>query len=256
MKRSASSLLLIVACARSPDAVDPTDTPAAIERFSVSGKILGLRGQPIQDVFVTVSTEYCIPDRTGSDGSFSVGEVDQGPKRLITYGETASNGLFASVSVAFEAEGDLAFDTPIHTPELTEIYPLDPRASTPQVIESSQGLLLTIAKSSLSLAPFAPEELQLARVPWLDAPVVMPAGVELIDLFVLHPIQSTLNPPAAVTFPATTLDVDTAVVFYSLNYDTGQMDIVARGAIDSLGRPATHPGEGLPELTWVGVALE
>ena len=92
---------LLLACT-APDAPPTTEEPVLPEweRFDVAGTVLDLEGEPVFDMFVTVSTDFCIPDRTAADGAFSVGQVDPGPQRLITYGETAFNGLFASTSMA------------------------------------------------------------------------------------------------------------------------------------------------------------
>ena len=214
-------------------------------------------GQPVVDVFVTVSTEFCIPDRTGADGAFSVSEVDPGEKRLITYGETASNGLFASVVFAFEADAAMTFEAPVRTPKMTEAWPLDPSSSDVQEITTDDGLTLTLPPGALTLAPFAPAELQVARVPISEAPPFVPDGFALTDLFALGPIQSTFDPPAPVAFPPDSdLAPGSPVVFHSLDYDTGLLVPVATGTVDEAHRPMTDPGQGLPELTWVGVSLE
>ncbi len=259
MRASSAVTVLVLGCA-APGTADPAaDSGAgpAPDRFSVSGKVLALDDQPVVDVFVTVSTEFCIPDRTDEAGTFSVGEVDPGDKRLITYGETATNGLFASVVVAFEAEAAMVFDAPIHTPELAEAWPVDPAAADEQVVTTDDGLQLTVTPGALTLAPFAPSEVQVARVPVGTSPPFVPEGLELVDLFALGPIQSTLDPPARVAFPGDTgLPVGAPVVFHSLDYATGKLSVVAHGTVDAAARPVTNEGEGIPELTWVGVSLE
>ena len=234
-----------------------SDTSLPSDRFSVSGTVLDLDLQPIEDVFVTVSTEYCIPGRTTEAGHFEVSEVSPGDKRLITYGETASNGLFASLVFAFEADDTMTLTEPVLTPKLSELHPLDPDSPEDQVIETEDGLTLTLGAGSLTLAPFAPAEVQVARVPVEQAPAFTPEGVTLLDLFVLHPILSTLDPPAPVSFPADSgLAPGERVIFHSLDYDLGQLVPVATGTVDAEGRPTTSDGEGLLELTWVGISLE
>lgn len=257
---SSGTLLALVACS-GPAPVDTGspdgETQTEDGRFTVSGVVVDLDGDPVVDVFVTVSTEFCIPDRTDEGGAFTVGEVDPGDKRLITYGETAGNGLFASVVFAFEADDALTFDTPVRTPALAEAWPLDPSAAADQVVTTDDGLTLTVLAGSLTLAPFAPAEVQVARVPVGQAPPFVPQGVELVDLFVLHPIQSTFDPPAPVAFPAdTALPPGAGVRFHALDYETGLLVPVASGVVDADGRPVTDDGAGIPELTWVGVSLE
>ncbi|RME27908.1 MAG: carboxypeptidase regulatory-like domain-containing protein [Deltaproteobacteria bacterium] len=233
------------------------DSGLEAPRFTVSGQVLDVDGGPVVDVFVTVSTEFCIPDRTDAEGRFQVADVDPGEKRLITYGETAGNGLFASVVVRFEADAAWTLDAPLTTPALTQRWPIDPASPDDQHFTSAEGFEIDIPAGSLTLAPFAPAELQLAREPLPLAPDFVPAGFELVDLFVLHPIQSTLDPPAPVRFPADTgLAPGTPVRFLALDYDTGMLTPVATGTVDDDGTAATAPGQGIPELTWIGLALE
>lgn len=257
---SSGTLLPLVACT-GPASVDTggpdDDGGSGHGRFIISGIVVDLDGDPVVDVFVTVSTEFCTPDRTDEAGAFAVGEVDPGDKRLITYGETASNGLFASVVFPFEADEALHLEAPIRTPALVETWPVDPSAAEDQVVMTADGLALTIPAGALTLAPFAPAEVQVARVPVELAPPFIPEGVDLLDLFVLHPIQSTFDPPAPVAFPAdTALPPGAAVRFHALDYDTGLLVPVASGTVDADGRPVTDDGAGIPELTWVGVSLE
>ncbi len=258
--RWASSLILLAACTSgSPDETGDTDTSAseAPARFEVSGQVVDLLGVPVVEVFVTVSTEFCIPDRTDDAGGFTVGEVDPGDKRLITYGETAANGLFASVVFAFSTDANTTFDQPIPAPSLDERWPIDPDAPAAQQITNADGLELTIEAGSLTLAPFVLDEVQVARVPIEQAPPFVPDGVTLVDLFALHPIQSTFDPPASVAFPGDTgLAPGTAVTFHSLDYELGLLVPVATGTVDADGRPVTDAGQGLPELTWVGVSTK
>jgi hypothetical protein len=222
----------------------------------VGGVIIDLDGEPVIDVFVTVSTEFCIPDRTDESGAFEVREVVAGPKRLITYGETATSSLVASVSFAFEAEAAHVFGAPIQLPRLDESWELDEEASDEQVITTSEGLTLTIPVGALDLAPFAPSELQVARMLLEAAPGFGPEGAALVDLFVLHPILSTLEPPAPVAFPNDTgLAIGTRVRIHALDYALGRLVPVATGEVGEDGRPRTDDGQGIPELTWIGLSV-
>jgi hypothetical protein len=250
-------LLACVEPDAAPRAEAHTDTDVPEDGFSVVGQVVDLERNPVVDLFVTVSTEFCIPDRTDGEGGFEVGSVTDGPKRLITYGETASNGLFASVVFDFDAAGEVRLADPVVVPALVERYPVDPDSLEEQSIESEDGLELKMAPGALELAPFAPDEVQIARVPIEDAPPFVPDGVTLADLFVLHPIRSTLDPPASVVFPEVSgASPGAAVVFFALDYETGQLRAVATGSVNDQNRPATHEGEGIPELTWIGIALE
>ena len=73
-----------------------------------------------------------------------------------------------------------------------------------------------------------------------------------VDLFVLHPILSTIDPPATARFPAGALPPGTPVTFHALDYESGLLVEVGAGTVDSTGRPQIETG-GIPELTWVGV---
>jgi hypothetical protein len=97
----------------------------------------------------------------------------------------------------------------------------------------------------------------VARVPVAMAPSFVPEGVELLDLHVLHPIRSRFEPPAAIEFPPNPeLAPGTAVIFHGLDYDTGLLTPVASGTVNADGAPVTDPGQGIPELTWIGVSLK
>lgn len=255
-----SMVLLLGACAGSSpsdDSGDAGDTGTHAERFAIGGRVSDLAGEPVVGAFITVSTEFCIPDQTDITGTFEVTEVSPGAKRLITYGETASNGLFASVVFAFEADETTVLEDPVLAPALTEVHAVDPSATADQVIETADGLFLTIPVGSLTVAPFAPDEVQVARVPVEQAPPFVPDDLDILELFVLHPIRSTFDPPAPVAFPANTnLDPGTAVTFHSLNYETGELVPVASGTVGADGRPATDDGQGLVELTWIALSQE
>ena len=247
---------LLLACAGGPGdsgvAWDSEDT--GLEGFEVSGQVVDLDGDAVVNVFVTVSTEFCIPDRTDDDGAFTVGAVSPGPKRLITYGETADNGLFASVAFAFDAEQAMVLAEPVVTPELTERIPLS--LDEDQLIETTEGFWLEVAAGSLEVAPFMPEELQLARVPVEQAPPFA-SSLEVVDLVVLHPIQSFFSEPAPMAFPADLgLPEGTSVTFHRLKYETGALEPVATGHVDVDGHPRTDEGQGIDELTWIALTVE
>jgi hypothetical protein len=255
---SCAWLAALAACAAPGDKGDRSADTAgdAPTSFSVTGSITDLGGQPIIDLFVTVSTAYCIPDRTDDSGAFEVREVRTGSKRLVTYGDTASNGLVASVSFSFDADEAIDFGSPIALPRLEETWPLSEQADEEQIVTTSDGLTLTIPAGALDIAPFAPAELQVARVPVQSAPDFVPDGIDLFDLFALHPLLSTLSPPASVMFPNDTdLPPGTRVQFHALDYEAGVLTPVASGTIDESGHPTTDAGQGIPELTWVGVSL-
>lgn len=248
----AAMLLLAAGCAAGGGPAPSEPPESESNRFRVEGTLLDLDGASIEDAFVTVSTDFCIPDRTNATGSFEVGEVDPGPKRLITYGETAANGLFASVAFAFDADAHHVFDLPIRLPKLTEVHPVDPTVD--QIIHTADGLSLTLIADTLTLAPFAPLEVQVARVPVDASPPIVPDEVALVDLFVVHPILSTIEPPAPIVFPVSDLPAGTEVTFHALDYDLGTLMPVASGVVDDQGRPTSLPGEGIPELTWIGLS--
>jgi hypothetical protein len=223
----------------------------------VQGVITDLDGNPVIDVFVTVSQEFCIPDRTDEQGNFEIQKITTGSKKLITYGETASNGLFASVSFEFNIQTDHIFENTINLPKFEETYSLNEDNIEEYTITTNDDLNITILPNALQLAPFAPSELQIARVPVNKAPSFIPDNIQLIDLFVLHPILSTLDPPSPISFPKDTeLPIGTEVNFYGLDYELGKLVPVASGVVDENGYPKTNDGQGIPELTWIGLSIK
>lgn len=228
----------------------------ALGTSTLRGRLIDLRGEPVAGVLVTASDDYCVPARSAEDGSFAVRRVREGEQRLITYGETSPRGRYASLVLPVTVEGDTTLREAIRLPELGESHPLDPDAAEAQTIVSADGLELDILPGSLTLAPFFEPELRVARVPLAHAPPFVPAGVELHDLFVLHPIRSSFDPPAPLRFPPDPrLRPGAAVSVYALDYETGSLARVARGVVDDAGAPTTNPGQGLRELTWIAVEI-
>lgn len=226
------------------------------DTFSVHGTIHDQYNQPITNLFVTASSEFCIPDQTDEQGVFEIRNVEEGEKRLIIYGDTTPDGLVASVSFTFEVENNHVFEAPIKMPRFEEIYLLNEDNSDEYTIATNDGLEIIIAPSALNLAPFSPSELQVARVPIAQSPPFIPEDVELVDLFVLHPILSTLDPPSVISFPNDTeLPIDSTVKFYALDYELGKLAPVATGFVDENGHPKTNDGQGIPELTWIGLSI-
>lgn len=222
----------------------------------VSGRVTSLEGVPVTDLFVSVSDEYCVPGRTSHSGEFLVEQVNDGPQRLITYGETATNGDYASVVFPVVVGGDTALAETLLVPSLTEKHPINLDSSQLQTVVSTEGLELDIEPGALTLAPFFEPEVLVARVLVEDAPPFVPEGVDLVDLHVLHPIRSTFEPPARLRLPANpALPPGSSVKFHSLDYDTGQLVEVASGTVGDDGIAATDEGQGIPELTWIGVSL-
>lgn len=240
----------------------PTDNASASTKSeplgtsTLRGRLLDLQGRPVVGVLVTASDEFCVPGRTDGDGRFLVEGLRDGPVRLVTYGETGGGERYASVVVAVEILGDTQLGAPVRVPKLTERHPIDPSADTEQVVRASDGFELTIAPGSLSLAPFFAPEILIAAVPLDRAPTIVPAGVEIVDLHVLHPIGSTLEPPAPVRVPGVGLADGTRITFHALDYQTGLLAPVASGSVDPGGVARTSPGQGIPELTWIAISVD
>ena len=254
---TAGTLLIGGGCEGGAEEETKGATELEVESYTVSGRAENLEEKAPIGMLVTVSGEYCVPDDTDAAGAFFVEGVERGDKRLISYGETASNGLFASVALPISVTQDLELDFTVLSPALSERYPVDTSGQEPIKVESLDGLLLEFQADSLTIAPFMPAEIQVARIPLEKTPAFVPEGVSLDGLFVLHPIRSTFDTAATLAFPPLdNVEAGTSLVFYTLDYDTGWLKEVASGTIDTDGRPRTNPGEGIFELTWVGIALE
>lgn len=252
--RAAGSALLALAACAGP-ATGPDRGDSGSEGWTVSGMVADLDGTPVPDLYVTASDSFCVPDVTDADGAFSVANVGAGEKRLITYGSTAPGGPWGSVVLPLEIRADVTLSEPVLAPSLPESIPLDTDAD--QAIETADRLRIDVEAGSLTLAPFAAAELRVRRVPVTMAPAFVPEGVALIDLFVLDPIRSTLDPPAPVAFPPDLGLVEgQAVRVHALDYATGWLVPVATGEVGADGRASTADGQGIPELTWIALSLE
>lgn len=259
MSRAASSALVALAACAVSQTEDSSGRrgDTAAETWTISGSVADLDGTPVPDLYVTASDAFCVPDTTDDAGAFDVGNVGAGKKRLITYGNTAPGGPWGSIVLAIDVSSDLAVDGPVLAPSLPEAIPLDASAGEAQVIETADGLGLFIEAGSLVFAPFAEAELRVRRVPVAQAPAFVPEGLVLVDLFVLDPILSTLEPPARVSFPPDLgLAEGQAVAVHALDYDTGWLVPVATGVVDASGRATSAEGQGIPELTWIALSVE
>ena len=228
---------------------------ASADEGTVSGIVLDAEGAPVVGLVVTVSGEFCIPDETDAAGAFTVTGVGAGPRRLVTYGETADAGRVASLAFAFAAGGEVVFDEPIHDPFLVEAGELDGAAP----LVTPGGLEWTVEPGAFDPPPFGDATLWEARLDPALAPPFVPDGVRLLDLFALEPAGGAFDPPAAVRFPPVEgAAPGDAVRFYVLDLDAGTLVEAAEGRVDEAGRPATSPadGGGISTLGWLAVAAE
>jgi len=224
---------------------------------SARGSVVDLAGNPVVNIYVTVSTEFCVPDRTSSTGTFTVRNVAPGgAKRLILYGPTAKNGPYASLSFAFTGAdtADHEFVRPIVTPKLDA--PLAYRADVvePQKLTTSDGFSITLRAADLHIEGFGDAKLYAVPIP-LDKTPPFAAVSRLHALYVLEPLQSSIASPSAVEFPNPRgLPVGSKVDIFQLDYSKGELVVHASGHVRADGKVVSDDGSGITELTWVGFA--
>lgn len=253
--------VLSAACGSSTPAAtsvaDAGDAAPAATGHTVSGTVVDLGGSPVTNVYVTVSTEFCVPDRTSASGSFSVRNVAPGgAKRLIVYGPTAKNGPYASLSFAFNGanDADYAFSRPIVTPKLDAPLPYRPEVAEPQRLTTSDGFAITLRAADLHIEGFGDAKLYAVPIP-LDRAPPFAALSRLHALYVLEPLQSTIASPAAVEFPNPKgLPAAAKVDILQLDYLQGELVKRATGHVRDDGEVVSDDGQGITELTWVGFA--
>jgi len=226
---------------------------------SVRGTVLDLGGAPVVDLYVTVSTSFCIPDRTSTSGTFDVKNVLPGAetKRLILYGPTAYRGPYASLAFAFDGvdAGDLDFSKPIVTPHLDNPLLYDAAVGDPQRLTTADGFAITIRAADLRIEGFGDPKLFSIRIPLDKAPPFGSVLSKLHVLYVLEPLQSTLAKPAPVEFPnPNALAVGTKVDIFQLDYLKGALVVTAGGHVRGDGKVVSEDGSGVTELTWLGFA--
>ena len=169
----------------------------------------------------------------------------------------AAGALHASVVFAFDAEADTTFPMPVPAPVFATTFAVNPEAADTEVYATPEGFALSVPPGSLTLAPFTDDAIYAVRVPLDRAPAFVPAGVDLVDLWALGPIQSTFSPPAAVAFPPDLgLIQGEGVGVYALGYATGLLARVSDATVADDGTASTADGGGIPELTWIALARE
>jgi hypothetical protein len=253
--------LLSVGCGSSTPAAstvaDAGDAAPAMTGHSARGSVVDLSGNPVVNIYVTVSTEFCIPDRTSPSGTFTVRNVAPGPgKRLILYGPTAKNGPYASLSFAFSGADDVDYDfaRPIVTPKLEAPLAYKSDVAEPQKLTTPDGFAITLRSADLHIEGFGDAKLYAVPVP-LDKAPPFAALSRLHVLYVLEPLQSTIASPAAVEFPNPKgLAVGAKVDILQLDYAKGELLVRGTGRVRADGKVASDDGSGITELTWVGFA--
>ena len=222
------------------------------------GRVVDLSGAPVFDLYVTVSTEFCIPDRTAADGTFAVRNVGPGGnKRLILYGPTAKAGPYASLSFALTGadDADLDLTKPIVTPRLDAPLAYRPDVVEPQRLATADGFAITIRAADLKIEGFGEPKLYAVSIPREKAPPFGPIVDRLHALYVLEPLQSTLAKPAPIELPnPQALAVGAKVDIVALDYWKGALVPRAKGHVRADGKVVSDDGEGITELTWVGFA--
>lgn len=225
---------------------------------AAKGKIIDLSGAPVVNVYVTVSTEFCIPDRTSTTGSFTVRNIVPSPaKRLIVYGPTANGAPHASLAFAFTGghTGDFEFGKPIVVPRLVTPLTYDPSIVDPQRLATGDGFAITLRAGDLRIEGFDAPKLFAVQVPLEKAPPFGEPLSRLHALYVLEPLQSTVAKPAPVEFPnPRALAVGTKVDIVQLDYAKGVLTKAASGHVRDDGKVVSDDGAGITELTWIGFA--
>jgi len=255
------SATVVAACgsSREPgatgDASPNTEAPAG---HVVRGSVVDLDGAPVVNIYVTVSTDFCIPDRTAPTGTFAVRDVRAGgSKRLIAYGPTASGGPYASLAFAFAGadSGDVDFPNPIVTPRLVNPLPYDASATMPQRLATADDFAITLRAEDLRVEGFGDPKLFAIRVPIEKAPPFGDPLSRLHVLYVVEPLQSTLARPAKIEMPNPKgLAAGARVDFFKLDYLRGVLVPAAKGFVRDDGIIVSDDDSGVTELTWLGFA--
>lgn len=250
---------LVAGCGSSTDSAATGDASVgAPVGHVVRGTIVDLDGAAVTNIYVTVSTDFCIPDRTTKAGAFAVRNVRPGgAKRLIVYGPTASGGPYASLAFAFPGaeSADVDFAKPIVIPRLVTALPYDPSAAAPQRLATSDGFAITFSAADLHLEGFGDPKLFAIRVPIDKAPPFGDVLSRLHALYVVEPLQSTLARPAKIEMPNPKgLAVGARVDIFQLDYLEGALVPAARGHVRDDGIIVSDDDNGVTELTWLGFA--
>lgn len=203
----------------------------------VRGQVLDFDGRPVANGNVTVCGSVCIPGVTGGDGRFEV-RVDRCFTGTTEYAHGAAlsfDGLGRQTDLYFDFNaaneprmGVVRIERPLFVGSYAGqgYAPAPMRATTAMNLVDGLGFSLRIQPNTIEYPVTASEEaVRAMRVPVSKLPPYV--GRMPAVMYAIHPAESVLSAPAAITFPNV------------LGLRPGALvEIVAVGNHASLGRPA------------------
>jgi len=203
----------------------------------VRGRLLDFDGRPVVNGNVTICGSVCIPGVSGADGRFEV-RVDRCFTGTTEYAHGAAfsfDGLGRQTDIYFDFNagneprmGVVRIERPLYVGSYAGqgYAPAPMTATAPMSLVDGLGFSLRIQPNAIEYPVSASEEaVRVMRVPLAKLPPYSGRAPAL--MYAIHPAESVLTAPAAVTFPNVSGLRAGAIV-----------DIVAVGNHASLGRPA------------------
>jgi len=231
------------------------DVPPPALMTTLTGRVLTQGDVPLQGVRLAVGTDNPIETFSSADGRFFFADIPaSGQQRLLIDGSAVPGvpaGTYASVpeqiSLIAGADNVLHTDIFLLPLDIANADPVDPAVestiTSAPVEEDGQifpEISLTVQANSGEVdetgEPFS-GNVSITRIPSPDlGPMPLPDDLQLSLYIAIQPFGVKYDPPATLTFPNVEgFAVGAVVDIFGLNHDTGKMEKVGDGIVESDG---------------------
>jgi hypothetical protein len=239
------------------DLEDSSDAGPEFEGPGIVGILVDELGNPLEDTKVLAcQAKTCLYGESGPGGRFEFTVEPPAYIALKTLGNlSATPRQGAALEPLEHLEHGVIDCGHVYVPHLPEGAVVGPASADPQTLDVGDGLVLTLSRSALKLAPGelltdvaarAIPEAQLPPIPGLD-----PA--QIVAVYALHPFSAKSSTPIAVSAPSN-LPAGTPVEFRTIGSLDGLLSEPVPGAADGTS-VTTAEGQGIAELTRVVISL-
>lgn len=231
------------------------EVPPPALMTTLTGRVLTEGDAPLQGVRLVLGTQIPVETISSADGSFFFADIPaSGQQRLLIDGSTVPAvpvGTYASVpeqiSIIAGADNVLRTNIFLLPLDIANADPIDPAVestvTSAPVEEDGQifpEISLTVQPNSGEVdetgEPFS-GNVSITRIPSPDlGPMPLPDGLQLSLYIAIQPFGVKYDPPATLTFPNVEgFTVGAVVDIFGLNHDTGRMEKVGDGIVESDG---------------------
>jgi len=219
---------------------------------TLAGTVLDVDGAPVAAA-LGLCADACWVGFTDEEGAFLYQGLTAGHYKLDVRAKPEAGGAFSALAFPLDIveDEDHVLSEPLYLPETPEGTLIVPG---PQQVLVDDTLTLSVDGDELVL-PMGQTEGSLAGVRVAEPhwpPNPLPAGTVHAS-WALNPFTTTSNAPIGVQLQNDFgLAADAAVAFYTINQESGELELEATGQVASDALTiATAPGDGLSRITWL-----